>query len=61
MVVGPAKSRLRWHLKLTRDNVEKYKKAKSLTQNDVYCNKLLDTAEFHLRIAVDIYNVVYVR
>lgn len=48
---GPAKSRLRRHLELARDYINLYKANNK--------NADLESAEFHLHTAEEIYEVVY--
>ena len=48
---GPAKSRLRRHIELARDYINLYK--------DNNKNEDLESAEFHLHTAKEIYEVIY--
>jgi len=50
---GPAKSRLRIHLELARDYINLYKDDKKPAD--------LESAEFHLHTASEIYEVIYVK
>lgn len=54
---GPAESRLRRHLELTRDYINKYKKQKNKRVAPV--PDYLASAEFHMLCAEEIYEVIY--
>ena len=55
---GPAKSRLRRHLELARENLELYKISMSLAYNSPGHEELLEKAEFHMHTAKEIYDVI---
>ena len=57
--MGPAKSRLRRHLELSREYLELYKISKSLADNSTEQPELLELAEFHMHTANEIYEVIY--